>query len=214
MTRKAIIQWVKVQPPQVAFLDDGCCFRPAEAQKWLDSPDEPARELYRLPGTTPTWVLVDSVLFWLKLPCGGRVSDAEAATFLLQNGHEIPEELRAAAESLHLVRAKSGSAKVVPAPRPLQPSLDATEARHSEDFRWVKWFGTVFTFTPVQAACVRVLWEAWQHQTPEVGQETILMKAGAESKRLSDIFKRHAAWRTMIVPGSTRGAYMLAQPRR
>jgi putative restriction endonuclease len=112
------------------------------------------------------------------------------------------------------VRAKRGSAKVVPAPCPLQPSPDATEARHSPDFRSVRWFGTLFTFTPVQAACVQILWETWTHDPPEVGQHYILENVGAESTKLSDVFKGRPAWGTMIRPGSTRGAFRLEQPRR
>jgi hypothetical protein len=87
-----------------------------------------------------------------------------------------------------------------------------SNTRHSVDFRSVVWFGIPYTFTPNQAACVRVLWEAWENATPEVGQETILAKAGAEGKRLSDVFKRHPAWGALIVQGSTKGTYRFQKP--
>jgi hypothetical protein len=83
------------------------------------------------------------------------------------------------------------------------------DARHSPDFRSVHWYGKDYAFTASQAACVRVLWAAWETRTPDVGQETILVEAGAESKRLSHIFKRHPAWGTMIQPGRTKGAFRL-----
>jgi hypothetical protein len=205
----------KPQPPQRVFLYDGRCFRPAETQKWAESSsDEPWTELHWLPGTNPIWVLVDLPLLWSNLPCARQVSEPEAATFLLLNGHDLPDELRAAAESLHLIQATSGSAGVVPAPPPPQPSPVPTDLSHSPDFRSVGVGETLFTFTPVQAACVRVLYEAWERGAPEVGQETILDKAGAESTRLADLFKGHRSWRTLIVAGSTRGAFKLALPRR
>jgi hypothetical protein len=95
-----------------------------------------------------------------------------------------------------------------PAPEVLPP------ARHGPDFRSVHWYGNDYTFTPTQAACVKVLWEAWKNGTPEVGQETILEhpQVEAESKRLVDVFKDHPAWGTMIVKGQTAGAYKLAAP--
>jgi len=86
------------------------------------------------------------------------------------------------------------------------------KALHSLDFRSVKWFGTEFTFTSYQAACVKVLWKAWENGTSEVGGDTILLNAECENKRLKDVFKGHPAWGKMIKPGSTKGAYQLIEP--
>jgi hypothetical protein len=80
---------------------------------------------------------------------------------------------------------------------------------HSEDFRSVTWDGQDYAFTSTQAACVKVLWEAWDRRTPEVGGQTVLDKAECEGKRLPDVFRGHAAWGRMIVPGSTKGSYRL-----
>jgi hypothetical protein len=90
---------------------------------------------------------------------------------------------------------------------------DDPQFRHSEDFRSVYWFGSDHTFTPTQAACVRVLWQAWENGTPEIGQATILEHPAvdSESSRLSDLFKGHPAWKTMIVTGTTAGTYRLAE---
>jgi hypothetical protein len=96
-----------------------------------------------------------------------------------------------------------------------QPSLPA---RHSEDFRSVHWYGKDYGFTPTQAACLKVLWRNWENGTPEVGEDTILTdpEVDAEAKRIIDVFRDrksptgyHSAWNTMIVPGSTKGAYRL-----
>lgn len=103
------------------------------------------------------------------------------------------------------------------ADRPADENSPADQpARHSLDYRSVHWFGTDFTFTPTQAACIKVLWEAWENKTPEVGQQAILVSAevDSESERLADLFKNHSAWKTMIIPGSTRGAFSLSDPKQ
>lgn len=87
-------------------------------------------------------------------------------------------------------------------------------ARHSEDFRYVSWFSANYSFTATQAACVKILWEAWENKTPEVGGDAILVKVGSNSPRLSDIFKKHPAWNSMIVPGKTKGSYRLIKPSK
>lgn len=86
------------------------------------------------------------------------------------------------------------------------------EARHSKDFRSVHWFGKDFTFTAIQAAVVGVLWAAWEHDVPDVGDATLLMEAGSDSKRLVDLFKGHPAWATVIVEGKTKGSRRLVRP--
>jgi hypothetical protein len=94
--------------------------------------------------------------------------------------------------------------------------------QHSEDFRSVLWFGTNYTFTATQAACVSVLWRAWEQGTPDVAQATILqhVEVDAAAKRLVDIFRErksstyHPAWRTMIVKGSRKGTYRLNPPKK
>lgn len=90
---------------------------------------------------------------------------------------------------------------------PLQP------ARHSPDFRSVHWFGTDHAFTATQAVCVRLLWEAWEHQTPDVGDETMLTQAGvADRQQLRHVFRNHPAWGKMIRGGNTKGTHRLAPP--
>jgi len=106
------------------------------------------------------------------------------------------------------------AAKVAEARGKTIPKSTAAAARHSDDFRSVHWFGTDYTFTPTQAACIKVLWRAWDNGTPDVGQQAILedIEVEADSKRLVDLFKNQRAWGTMIVRGGTSGAYRLAEP--
>ena len=70
--------------------------------------------------------------------------------------------------------------------------------KHSPDFRAVHWSGQDYIFSPTQASVVRQLWEAWEDGNGEVGQETLLEKAGSESSRLRDLFKDHPAWGNVI----------------
>jgi hypothetical protein len=93
--------------------------------------------------------------------------------------------------------------------RPTEPA----DVAHSDDFRSVRWYGTNYLFTPTQAACVRVLWEAWERGTPVVGQESILETAGSTCCRLRDVFDKakHPAWDKMIV-SPRKGSFSLAEP--
>lgn len=86
------------------------------------------------------------------------------------------------------------------------------EPSHSPDYRSVNWYGEKYTFSAMQAACVRVLWENWEQGTPVVGEQTILVTADSSSERLRDVFgKDHAAWGTLIQP-SGKGAFKLTEP--
>lgn len=102
----------------------------------------------------------------------------------------------------------------LPAVPPAEPATPALDARHSVDFRSVRWFGIDYTFTPTQAAVVKSLWENWENETPDVGQDAILEGAGSECDRLRDLFRNHPAWGTLIVPTGSANArtYRLAEP--
>lgn len=70
--------------------------------------------------------------------------------------------------------------------------------------------GRAWTFTPLQAKAVKVLWEAMGDGTWEVKQQTLLDAAGSTGDRLVDLFKRHPAWGALIVAGEASGHYRLA----
>lgn len=91
-------------------------------------------------------------------------------------------------------------------------TADPPAVRHSPDFRSVNWFGKTYSFGPNQAACVKVLLGAWQSGTPDVGGETLLQAADAETQRVDVVFRGSPAWRTLIVQGETKGSYRLADP--
>jgi hypothetical protein len=212
MSRSPIIgPCEKPQPPQRAFLEDGTWLSLGGAQKFGKSPQEPGEELYRLPGSGD-WVLIDLLLLDVGVDCAKLVSESEAATFILRNGLDLPTELQAAAERLRFDPAKTRPVQAAAPAHPARHSPFAQDTRHSPDFTSVIWFGISYSFTPGQAAIVRRLWEAWENGTPELNQQAILEDAGLESKRLSDLFKKHPAWKVMIVAGRTRGSFRLAPP--
>jgi hypothetical protein len=91
--------------------------------------------------------------------------------------------------------------------RPTVPSID---------FRSVRWFGKEYTFTANQALVVKVLWQHWEAGTPDVGDETLLEAVDREAPpaRLDVLFRKHPAWRVMVVPGETKGTHRLAEPEK
>jgi len=95
---------------------------------------------------------------------------------------------------------------------PLRP-----EIAHSPDFRSVRWYSTEYPFTPQQAEIVKVLWEAYECSTPDVDAALLLSNdfkgKTSAAKRVRDIFRNSTAWRTMIVPGGSKGTYRLAPPQ-
>lgn len=90
-----------------------------------------------------------------------------------------------------------------------------TPVSHSVDFRSVLWFGTSYSFTANQAPVVRLLHEHWQAGTPDVGDETLLLSVDPEAPppRLSNLFRGHPAWGTMILAGGSKGTHRLARPK-
>jgi hypothetical protein len=112
---------------------------------------------------------------------------------------------------------KNMNAPPVGGPEPAQAQSDSSlpECRHGPDFRSVVWYGTEHVFSSKQAAVVRILWEAWENGTPDVGGATLLTANDCETDRLDHLFNagRHPAWRTMICPGSSKGTYRLKPPQ-
>ena len=89
-----------------------------------------------------------------------------------------------------------------------------SDVAHSIDFRSVRWFRTIYSFTTNQAPVVRLLYEHWQAGKPDVGDETLLFSVDPEvpPARLSTLFRDHPAWGTMIVGGGSKGTHRLSTP--
>jgi hypothetical protein len=87
-------------------------------------------------------------------------------------------------------------------------------AVHSPDFASVSWYGKAYTFTPAQRAVVRVLWEAWEGGTPEIGAAHLFESANVEldRPRMGNIFRGHLAYGAMITKGEQRDTFRLREP--
>lgn len=96
--------------------------------------------------------------------------------------------------------------------RPKTLRSKKTGARRGPGFRSVNWYGTVYNFTPQQAAIVALLWKAWKNGTPDLPTDFLLRKSGSEAGRLPDLFRDHPAWEVLIVTGQTKGTYRLQKP--
>src|SRR5438309_10371260 len=94
---------------------------------------------------------------------------------------------------------KEKSAAVVQCEGVPAENVDANEqsARHSPDFRSVHWFGTDYEFSKAHAACVEVLWMAWENGTPTVCNKTVVASADVVSDRLDLVFRGNPAWGAM-----------------
>lgn len=94
-----------------------------------------------------------------------------------------------------------------------ETSSGKCDVAHSDDFRSVLWFGEQYTFTTIQAACVKILWRHWQQRTPVIGEAELLRESGSAGDRLRDVFDKgkHRAWKTMIT-SPNKGAFCLAKP--
>ncbi len=113
----------------------------------------------------------------------------------------------------------------VPVPPAPGPRTDAAReaaggapppALAAPNFSGVSWGGVVFSFNFKQRMVVAALIEARRLGHPFVAQETLLSAAESDGGPLRDLFGRHPAWGTMIVPalsvGGPLGSYALADP--
>jgi hypothetical protein len=152
----------------------------------------------------------DELTKWEKglLPIRPDSDDRAEAQFV-----ELAEHVERALEPVENMAAAVRPA--VPATKEKKAkSKSAEPCRHAPDYRSVRWYGRSYSFTANQAACIKVLWEAWEKGVPEVGDHAVLERAGIVSDRLDLVFRNQRAWGTMILPGRTRGTHRLVQPKK
>jgi hypothetical protein len=209
MSKTPVVQVEESEPPKLAFLDDGRYFELAAARRWEEPfMGLPQNQLCLLPGPEPTWFMIDGTCLMLNVASAKWITPAQAATFILQNGFEVPDELKEAAEALRFDPSKRAARLTPSQPRP-QSDSRSSDARHSVDFRCVCLGCKEYTFSPTQARCVEIMWKASENGTPEMGQQAILEAAESRSTRLREVFKNSSAWGTLIVRGKKRGTYRL-----
>ena len=79
---------------------------------------------------------------------------------------------------------------------------------HENNFRMVKLGDDIFHFGDVQAAVIKALYEARNHDQPWIHVKQLLHGAGSSSMRMTDVFKTQKDWRKLI-QGNGKGYYQL-----
>ncbi|NLE38449.1 MAG: hypothetical protein GX621_10535 [Pirellulaceae bacterium] len=132
--------------------------------------------------------------------------DTKDATARFRQAADHVRELIHGIESGRLLLAANSNPDPVP--------IDAGNGHrtHSKDFRSVRWYGVEYHFTPLQAACVKLLWAAMDQGTPALAQRTILDGVEAQTDRLTHLFRKSEALGSMIVQGEGKGTYRLNVP--
>lgn len=102
-----------------------------------------------------------------------------------------------------------------PLPPPLPPNfirslLDRGLVRYETEKDRAVWFGKVFTFSAGRNCCFRVLWDNFLNGNLPIHQTRILADWPGVTN-LSNIWKRHPAWRQVIV-GDGNGNFWLDVP--
>ena len=96
-----------------------------------------------------------------------------------------------------------------PDPPPIsEPSPESQEFQHSLDYASVNWRGQEYQFNEDQATCVRLLHEAWLEGTPYLSGHHLLTTIEGAVK-MSGLFKRHPAWKHLILIGERKATYRL-----
>jgi hypothetical protein len=152
---------------------------------------------------------LESVFLALRTYCRAHVGGEQLVQMRLKFASGQTITFSVPLEKADAIRSADRSAEQMTE----QPNRPAERpSSHSQDYRVCCWRGTDYTFSPTQAACVRVLWEAWEDSIPEIGQDTILTEAGSESSRVRPLFQDHPAWGLMIISGSAKGTFRLSDP--
>jgi len=132
------------------------------------------------------------------------------------------EAMERAVKSLIAAAVEAGPAGNGSASGPNRPSdagiagdPELPNVAHGDDYRSLRWFGTVYNFTANQAPVVKLLFEHWTRGTPDISGETLLNAVDPASppERLNLVFRGNAAWGSIIVRGATKGAYRLKAPQ-
>ena len=84
--------------------------------------------------------------------------------------------------------------------------------RASADFKSIRCGGQIFEFTNNQRVVIGALVKAYWNGTPVLSKEYLLELIDHEAPpaRMDAVFRDHPAWKTLVVPGGTRGSLQLA----
>lgn len=77
------------------------------------------------------------------------------------------------------------------------------------DYRTARWLDQQLTFTECQAAAIRNLHRAHLDGRGALSGRLALAGSTCASSKMSDVFKHHPAWKTLVISGGSRGTYCL-----
>lgn len=151
------------------------------------------------------------------LPADADPTDLERATKTNPHSmHDLRDDHGCTASSIECIQGFVNFPfdSIPSVPPPTREKVKSNDARHSPDFRSVRWHGITYSFTANQSKCVEMLWKAWEAGTPDVGHEALLLAVDHEAPpdRMSTLFRGHPAWGTMICRGETKGTRRLSAP--
>lgn len=106
-------------------------------------------------------------------------------------------------------RRYPGVRKQSPQKRSSPPSTDSSSPASSSDFRVLRVAGRTYRFGTIQAKVLGLLAEAEKRGEPWQSGKALLREAGSQSFSVSNLFKRHPAWRN-IIQSDGRGFYRWA----
>ncbi len=90
------------------------------------------------------------------------------------------------------------------------PAQEGAPFTPSDDYRSIRFKGTLHKVTGNQATIIKLLHEAHLKGTPAVGKQELLAAIGSETSRVQDSFKQSPLWGTLVVSNrKPRGTYQL-----
>jgi len=137
----------------------------------------------------------------------GFVIQFQDEDYVLPTPTRVPKVRPTRVLSQSMIDTVSDLATVTPSDPTPTPSHDTP--RHSPDYRSVFWKGRTFTFSSIQASVIRLLWEGWESNLPELSGEYILETVDSQSNYVGDLFKGHPAWKNFIGPGKQKGCFSI-----
>ncbi len=79
----------------------------------------------------------------------------------------------------------------------------------SSDYRTARWLHEPLTFSECQAMAIRNLHRAHLDGRGALSGRLALAGSTCANSKMSDVFKRHPAWKTLVISGGSKGTYRL-----
>ena len=163
--------------------------------------------------------LDDYFLVWRMLGGWSEASDTAHAWLEEMNDLGFPARPSRRSQQVlkrHLIDLRHWVREQIAGTAPGDERNPLPDVGHSKDFRSCRWYRQTYSFTANQAACVKVLWQHWEHGTPDVAARTVLDKTEISTERLDRVFRTNGkinpAWGTMIVT-TRKGTHRLQEPQ-